>query len=68
VQILRLVPADSARSDSLESTPSRSCGGAKIKQTVWKLGLSGFPNRVREIRIGMAHISGFERRQLLLLP
>ena len=37
VQILRLVPANSARSDSPKSTRSGSCDGAKFKQTVRKL-------------------------------
>ena len=42
--------------------------GAEIKQTVRKLGLTGFTNSRRHIKSGMAHISGFERDQLLLLP
>jgi hypothetical protein len=35
----------------LESTPSRSCGGAKIKQTVRKVDLSGFLCDVGDVRI-----------------
>ena len=60
--------ADSGR--SLERTRRAfSCdGGAEIKRTVRKHGLSGFPRSVGDVEWRMAHISGFRRDQFLLLP
>ena len=42
--------------------------GAKVLQTVWKVRLTGFRHSMHRDKLGMTHISGFERSQLLLLP
>ena len=46
----------------------RQVWSLKYIETVRKPGLAGFPNHERQLESGMAHISGFERSQLLLLP
>ena len=50
----------------IEASPQPS--KAESKQTAPRLLLTGSPRRPRRVRINMAHISGFERSQLLLLP